>query len=109
MLLRSLFCVSCPAVERQEATLPHTVLGVTGINDPRVPSWMIAEFVARLQRATSSGKPVLLRVDFDAGHGLGSNRTQLEQAAADQLSFLLWQMGDREFNTSTLGHNAEAH
>ncbi len=85
------------------------VLGVTGINDPRVPSWMIAEFVARLQRATSSGKPVLLRVDFDAGHGLGSNRTQLEQAAADQLSFLLWQMGDREFNTSTLKHNAEAH
>ncbi|HEY0793874.1 MAG TPA: prolyl oligopeptidase family serine peptidase, partial [Chthoniobacterales bacterium] len=70
------------------------VLALTGINDPRVPSWMVAEFVARLQHATSSGKPVLLRVDFEGGHGFGSNRTQREQAAADQLAFLLWQTGD---------------
>lgn len=93
----------------RDGTKYPAVLAITGINDPRVPSWMVAEFVARLQRATSSGKPVLLRVDFDAGHGLGSNRTQLEQVAADQQAFLLWQMGDKEFTPTTPKHHAEAH
>jgi prolyl oligopeptidase len=72
-------------------------LGLTGVNDPRVPSWLVAEFVARLQKATASRKPVLLRVDFDAGHLIGSNRNQREQSDADQETFLLWQLGDREF------------
>jgi len=80
------------------------VLALTGAKDPIVPPWMVGEFVARLQHATSSGKPVLLRVDFEAGHGTGSNRIQREEAAADQLAFLLWQMGDKEFNTSTPKH-----
>jgi prolyl oligopeptidase len=73
------------------------LLGLTGANDPRVPSWVVAEFVARLQHATASGKPVLLRVDFDAGHLLGSSRAQREQSDADQETFLLWQLGDPEF------------
>ena len=46
------------------------VLGVTGINDPRVAPWQVAKFVARLRQATKSGRPVLLRVDYDAGHGM---------------------------------------
>jgi prolyl oligopeptidase len=60
---------------------------------------MVAEFAARLQNATSSDKPVLRRVDFEGGHGFGASRTQREQAAADQLTFLLWQLGDKEFTT----------
>jgi prolyl oligopeptidase len=73
------------------------LLGLTGANDPRVPSWLVAEFVSRLQEATTSGKPILLRVDFDAGHLIGANRDQREKADADQETFLLWQLGDREF------------
>jgi prolyl oligopeptidase len=73
------------------------LLGLTGANDPRVPSWLVAEFVARLRQATASGKPVLLRVDFDAGHLIGSNRDQRERTDADQETFLLWQLGDPEF------------
>jgi hypothetical protein len=46
---------------------------------------------------------------LEAGHGTGSNRTQREEAAADQLGFLLWQMGDKEFNTSAPKHHVEAH
>jgi hypothetical protein len=49
---------------------------------------------ARLQAATSSGKPILLRVDFDAGHGFGSGRSQRNQLVADELAFALWQLGD---------------
>jgi prolyl oligopeptidase len=83
----------------KDGTKYPAVLALTGVNDPRVPSWMVAEFAARLQHATSSGKPVLLRVDFEGGHGFGASRTQSEQAAADQLTFLLWQLGDKEFTT----------
>jgi protease II len=45
------------------------VMCVTGLNDPRVPTWMVAKMAARLQAASASGKPILLRADFDAGHG----------------------------------------
>jgi prolyl oligopeptidase len=65
----------------------------TGINDPRVPSWESAKMAARLQAATSSGKPILLRVDFDAGHGIGSTKLQRDQELADKLAFMFWQFG----------------
>jgi prolyl oligopeptidase len=48
---------------------------------------------AHLQAATSSGRPVLLRVDFDAGHGMGSTRNQREKELAEQMGFLYWQIG----------------
>jgi len=69
------------------------VLVTTGINDARVDAWQAAKMAARLQAATASGKPVLLRVDFDAGHGAGSTRTQRNDELADTLAFLLWQFG----------------
>jgi prolyl oligopeptidase len=73
------------------------VFGITGVNDPRVPSWDVAKFISALQVATSGTRPILMRVDFDAGHGHGSSRTQLEETFADAWSFLLWQLGDPEF------------
>jgi prolyl oligopeptidase len=73
------------------------VLLTTGVNDPRVASWQAAKMTARLQAATSSGKPVLLRVDYDAGHGLGSTKSQRDVELADEQSFLLWQFGAAEF------------
>ena len=69
------------------------VMVTTGFNDPRVISWEPGKMAARLQAATSSGKPVLLRVDYDAGHGIGSTKTQREQELADEMSFALWQFG----------------
>jgi prolyl oligopeptidase len=53
---------------------------------------------ARLQAATSSGEPVLLRVDYAGGHGgIGATLQQVEESLADSWSFLLWQLGDPEF------------
>ena len=69
------------------------VMVTTGINDPRVDTWQAAKMAARLQAATSSGKPVLLRVDFDAGHGYGSTAKQRNEELADNLAFLLSQFG----------------
>lgn len=69
----------------------------TGINDPRVASWEPAKMATRLQAATGSGKPILLRVDYDAGHGMGSTKAQNDLLLADEYAFLLWQLGDPAF------------
>ena len=53
--------------------------------------------IARLQAASTSGRPILLRVDFDAGHGLGSTRPQRERQRTDEMAFILWQSGEPEF------------
>jgi prolyl oligopeptidase len=72
-------------------------LFTTGANDPRVPPWEMTKMAARVQAATSSGRPVLLRIDYDAGHGIGSTASQGEGLTADTWAFALWQMGDPEF------------
>lgn len=69
------------------------VLLTTGVTDPRVAPFHVGKMTARLQKATSSGKPILLRVDFDAGHGIGSTRAQQDREAVDTYAFLLWQTG----------------
>jgi len=71
---------------------PATLL-TTGVTDPRVAPFHAAKMAARLQAASSSGKPILLRVDFDAGHGKGSTRAQQDREAADTYAFILWQTG----------------
>ena len=73
------------------------VLLTAGINDPRVDPMQPAKMTARLQAATSSKRPILLRVDYDAGHGMGSTRNQHDVEYADEMSFLLWQFGDPDF------------
>jgi len=72
------------------------VLVTTGANDPRVDTWMPAKFAARLQAATgktAGAKPVWLRVDYQAGHGMGSSVSSQLDELADVWSFFLWQFG----------------
>ncbi|MFZ0519657.1 MAG: prolyl oligopeptidase family serine peptidase [Candidatus Acidiferrales bacterium] len=82
------------AYQHVKAGTPYpAVLLSTGVNDPRVAPWQAAKMTARLQASTSSGKPILLRVDYDAGHGLGSTKSQRDSERADDVAFLLWQLG----------------
>jgi prolyl oligopeptidase len=69
------------------------VLLTHGVNDPRVEVWQSTKTAARLMAASASGKPVLLRLDYDAGHGIGSTKQQVLQERADVFAFCLWQMG----------------
>ncbi len=69
------------------------VMLVHGANDPRVSVWESSKTAARLQAATSSGNPILLRLDMQAGHGVGSTLTQRNAQAADEQAFMLQQMG----------------
>ncbi len=77
----------------QDKVAYPAVLLTTGVTDPRVAPFHVGKMAARLQAATSSHKPILLRVDFDAGHGIGSTRAQQDREAADTYAFLLWQTG----------------
>jgi prolyl oligopeptidase len=70
------------------------VMFETGINDPRVDPWHMAKMTAILQASTSSGKAVLLRVEYAGGHGgIGGTAAQRQLRDADNWSFLLWQFG----------------
>ena len=77
----------------KDGTPYPAMLFIHGMNDPRVDVWQSAKAAARLQAATASGKPVLLRLDAQAGHGIGSTVAQRQQVRADMYAFLLWQMG----------------
>lgn len=59
------------------------VLLIHGINDPRVPPYFSAKFAARLQADTTSGKPILLDIDYGVGHGVLS-----AENVADQMAFV---------------------
>jgi prolyl oligopeptidase len=72
------------------------VLFTHGVNDPRVEVWHSTKTAARLMAAQAGAKdarPVLLRLDYDAGHGIGSTKSQLMKERADILAFCLWRMG----------------
>jgi prolyl oligopeptidase len=71
------------------------VLLTSGINDSRVEPWQPAKMTATLQEHGTPDRPVLLRVAFDAGHGMGLTKDQRVAETADIYSFLLWQLGAR--------------
>lgn len=71
------------------------VLFTHGITDPRVEPWFAAKMAAQLQRCTDGDRPVLLRIDYDAGHGLGSTKSQRNGRMADIYAFLFDQLGGR--------------
>jgi prolyl oligopeptidase len=93
---KGLYAMSSYHHVKDGAAYPAILL-TTGANDPRVAPWQMAKMTARLQAASASGKPILLRVDFDAGHGIGSTKEQGIKETADEWSFILWQTGDPAF------------
>lgn len=94
---KALYAMSPFAHVKDGAKYPPIMI-YAGANDQRVAAWIPGKFAARLQAATASGKPVLLRVDYDAGHtGFDATRQQRDLDTADMLAFALWQTGDPEF------------
>ena len=72
------------------------VLLTTGLNDPRVAPWEPAKLAAALQ-AAGTARPVLLRVDAEAGHGIGSTKAQEDDLYADLWAFVFWRAGLAEW------------
>lgn len=79
-------------VHVRKGTAYPAILISTGLNDPRVAPWIPAKFAASLIEA-GGPNPVLLRVDTQAGHGMGSTRAQGDLLAADSIAFVFWRAG----------------
>jgi prolyl oligopeptidase len=69
------------------------VLLMTGANDPRVDPFHSRKMAARLQAATSSDRPILLRTSDDTGHGAGTPLSAEIEETADMLAFLFSELG----------------
>ena len=71
------------------------VLFMTAESDTRVDPMHAVKMAALLQAeaANDSERPILLRVDAKAGHGVGKPITKLVDDAVDVWSFLFWQLG----------------
>ena len=81
---------------RSGVSYPAVLLAV-GLNDNRVSGWNSGKFAARLLAASADGNPVLIRIDDDAGHGVGSTRDQAAAQQADMFAFLFWRLGHPDF------------
>jgi len=62
-------------------------------SDDRVDPMHARKFTAAIQWATSSDRPVLMRVEKNAGHGGADLVQKTVENYADQWAFLLWQIG----------------
>jgi prolyl oligopeptidase len=89
---RNLYATSAVQHVRPGGNYPAVML-TTGVNDPRVDPWQAAKMAATLQADSKSGKPILLRVEYAGGHGIGSTKEQTAQLVTDEYTFLLWNMG----------------
>ena len=69
------------------------VLLTTGANDGRVAPFESRKMAARLQAATTSSAPILLRTEATAGHGIGTALSTRIQEQADVFTFLVDQLG----------------
>jgi prolyl oligopeptidase len=89
---KALYEMDAPVHVKDGTHYPAVMLTV-GMTDPRVDPWESAKLIAHLQRANRSRRPILLRVDFDAGHGMGSTRSQIDAQRADEFAFVMWRAG----------------
>ena len=72
------------------------VICVGGMNDPRVIAWQPGKFAAALQAASTSGKPVLMQVNYDNGH-FTEDKMVIFRNFANMFAFGLWQAGYPDF------------
>jgi prolyl oligopeptidase len=68
------------------------VLLTTGDGDTRVDPLHARKMAARLQAATASDRPILIRYDTQAGHSAGLPLSRRIDQLADEAEFLFWQV-----------------
>jgi oligopeptidase B len=65
------------------------LLVTAGLNDPRVPYWEAAKWVARLRQNQTGPAPILLKTNLDSGHMGASGRYNYWKEIAFEQAFLL--------------------
>jgi prolyl oligopeptidase len=77
----------------REGTSYPAVLLATAESDSRVDPMHARKMTARLQAATASGRPVLLRLEARAGHGAGKPISKVLEELTDSWTFVFSEVG----------------
>ena len=85
----------CPYSNIQQKAYP-AVLSTGGLTDPRVTYWEPAKWVAKLRPHTTSGRPVLLKMNMGAGHAGSAGRFEFLRELAHDYAFALKAIGADE-------------
>jgi len=78
----------CPYTNLAARAYP-TILVRTSYNDSQVMYWEPAKWVAKLRTLNTGDKPLLFKIDLDAGHGGPSGRYDLLREIAFDYTFIL--------------------
>jgi prolyl oligopeptidase len=89
---RALYAYS-PYYNVKNGTKYPATLFLTGANDPRVDPMQSRKMTARLQAATASKAPILLRTNSSFGHGGGTALSERINQTVDAYGFLFHQLG----------------
>ena len=65
----------------------------TSLNDSQVMYWEPAKYVAKLRATKADTRPLLLKMNMEAGHGGASGRYEYLREIAFTYAFILWQLG----------------
>lgn len=77
-----------PYDQLKPAKYPYTFV-FTGYHDSQVQYWEPMKFVAKVRDLSTSGRPILFRVDMNSGHGGASGRFQALKDLSHEFSFVL--------------------
>ena len=92
------YMMSYSPYDQVEAKAYPAILATGGLSDPRVTYWEPQKWVAKLRPATTSGNPVLLKINMEAGHGGASGRFDYLKEVAHDYAFAVWAV-DRGWET----------
>jgi len=82
----------CPYTNLRDRAYP-AMLVRTALNDSQVMYWEPAKYVARLRAINANGRPLLFKINMDAGHGGASGRYDHLREVAFDYAFILGQLG----------------
>jgi oligopeptidase B len=84
-------CIAAYSPYDNVGPLPYpAILATGGLSDPRVTYWEPAKWAAKVRRNSTSGNPVLLKINMEAGHGGASGRFDFLKEIALDYAFAVW-------------------
>lgn len=84
----------------QKGTCYPATLITTADHDDRVVPAHSFKFAATMQMAQGCDRPILIRIETNAGHGAGKPTAKRIEEMTDVLSFLFWNTGKTELTAS---------
>ncbi len=85
----------CPYTNIDAKAYP-AILSTGGLTDPRVTYWEPGKWVAKLRPHTTSGKPILMKMNMGAGHAGSAGRFEFLRELAHDYAFAVKAIGSEE-------------